>query len=144
MRQEDEASSGLGNQKELKHVLEKDEMLGQEEEQLEKSQNIFENMAVQYEDQHNPTRHWFGIGLGTQRNDPFCTFSCAMLQRSEDIEAVCALESLKMQSTGETCNMALWVVWFLRTCTVKLSIERSFYINKKLYRIRKDETGLYG
>lgn len=54
MRQEDEASWGLGNQKELKHVLEKDEMFGQEEEQLEKLQNIFENMKVQYEDQHNP------------------------------------------------------------------------------------------
>lgn len=38
---------------------------GQEEEQLEKLQNIFENMKVQYEDQHNLTRHWFGIGLGT-------------------------------------------------------------------------------
>ena len=30
---------------------------GQEEEQLEKLQNIFENMKVQYEDQHNLTRH---------------------------------------------------------------------------------------
>lgn len=65
MRQKDEASWGLGNQKELKHALEKDEMLSQEEEQLEKLQNIFENKKVQYEDQHNPPRHWFGIGLGT-------------------------------------------------------------------------------